>query len=358
MFAYTADGSTASVFRSVLRRSALALVASVALGGSAFAGPQAMLPPPPSDLVKPTQWFGEDSGSSEIADILYSRYGMQRVMRIRATGDLYRADAIDRRGYRVRVTLDGRGRMLDSFVVGSRAYDAPVPLPPRGVPGGERYRYVDPQDGTELPPPGYGRYEQRSYEQRSYGAPSYDQRYARTPESRSFEPDGVNPAPDTLSRERPSTRAPKSRQARNPDAATAPAAPRKPKAVPSLPKTEHAAPAKPAPEKPAETAARPAAPEPEATKPVTPAPMPAPAPTAVPPTTTPPVVAPEKPAAQEPPAVRQAAPAPQRIPEPLVDPKTGQPTGSASGGGSVPAAPLDDSSKKADTPMVPPATLE
>lgn len=325
MFAFIAAGVHAGAVRRFARRGAFALAALTA-ATPALAAPLGFIDAPAGALVERAQWFGFRVAPEEIADILYARYGMQRVMRIRSVGDVYEADAVDRRGFRVHLTLDAQsGRMLESFVVGGRAYDAPVPTPPRGVPGGA---YRDPY--RDLP---------------SFPGEEVERR-------------SVRPAPDGLSGERTPARPPRSREARTPDAATAPAAPRKPKAVPTPPKpTEQAVPQPaPVPEKPASTAARPVAPEPDAAKPAAPQAVPAPAPTVVPPSTTPPVVAPPKPAAEEPaaPAVRQAAPAPQRIPEPLVDPKTGQPNGA------VPVAPLDDSSSKApsSTPSVPPAALD
>ncbi|GGH30379.1 hypothetical protein GCM10007036_40930 [Alsobacter metallidurans] len=327
MFAFIAAGVHAGAVRRFARRGALALAALTA-ATPVLAAPLGSIDAPVGALVERAQWFGFRVAPEEIADILYARYGMQRVMRIRSVGDVYEADAVDRRGFRVHVTLDAQsGRMLESFVVGARAYDAPVPTPPRGVPGGA---YRDPY--RDLPSfPGDDQLERRN----------------------------LRSTPDPFGAERTPARPPRNREARTPDAATAPAAPRKPKAVPTPPKpTEQAVPQPaPVPDKPASTAARPAAPEQDAIKPAAPQAVPAPAPTVVPPTTTPPVVAPPKPAAEEPaaPAVRQAAPAPQRIPEPLVDPKTGQPNAS------VPVAPLDDSSNKGPstpTPSVPPATLD
>ncbi|WP_406854835.1 hypothetical protein ABEG18_20145 [Alsobacter sp. KACC 23698] len=323
---FAAAGRQTAVARRFVRRGALALAALVMAGASlpALAAPLGAGRLPVAPLAAPAQFSGFMMGPGEVADILYSRYGYQRVMRIRSVGDVFEADAVDRRGYRVHVTVDGYdGRLLESFAVGDRAYDAPAPIPPRSVPG---YRGA-PVGSAALPP-------LRDEEER-YGA----------------RPPAARIGPDPLERSAP--RPPRSREARTPDASTAPAPARKPKAVPSLPKPAEQS----APPKSETTAARPVAPEP-APQPVAPAPIPAPAP---PPVTVAPAPA-EAPAAaapQEPP-VRQASPAPTRIPEPLVDPKTGKPTAS-SDNGAVPAAPLDDSSSRgpaAASPAVPPAALD
>ena len=69
-------------------------------------------PPPPDS-------FGMELSAPEIADILYARYRVARVMSVITVGDVYQADAIDRRGYRVRFIVDGdNGAVLDSFMIG------------------------------------------------------------------------------------------------------------------------------------------------------------------------------------------------------------------------------------------------
>ena len=141
---------TAAATRRV-RRGALALAAIILSGASlpALAGPLGAERLDAAPLAEPAQFSRFMMEPGEVADALYSRYGFQRVMRIRSVGDVYEADAIDRRGYRVHVTVDGyNGRVLESFAVGSRAYDAPVPVPPRGVPGG--YRRA-PDESAALP---------------------------------------------------------------------------------------------------------------------------------------------------------------------------------------------------------------
>jgi hypothetical protein len=332
-------GRQTAVARRLVRRGALALAAAFMVGASlpALAAPLGADRLAAAPLVQPAQFSRFMMEPGDVADVLYSRYGFQRVMRIRSVGDVYEADAIDRRGYRVHVTLDGYdGRLLESFAVGSRAYDAPVPLPPRGVPGGL--------------PGGY-----RRVPEGSAALPSFpdEDRFGARPSA-----PGIGPDPrerilqDKALQDRTSPRPPRSREARTPDASTAPAPVRKPKAVPALPKPAEQS----APPKSENTAARPVAPEP-APQPVAPAPMPAPAPPPV--TAAPAPVAPPAAAAPSEPPVRQASPAPQRIPEPLVDPKTGKPTGADNG--AVPVAPLDDASSRgpaAASPAVPPATLE
>src|SRR5690349_13688175 len=79
--------------------------------------------------------FGMELSAPEVADILYSRYRVARVMSVITVGNVYQADAIDRRGFRVRFIVDGdNGAVLDSFMIGRSAYEAPVPVPPGLVP--------------------------------------------------------------------------------------------------------------------------------------------------------------------------------------------------------------------------------
>src|SRR6478672_8839392 len=44
--------------------------------------------------------------SPQIVDILYSRYGVARIILVRPLSEVYEVDAIDRRGARVRYTVD------------------------------------------------------------------------------------------------------------------------------------------------------------------------------------------------------------------------------------------------------------
>jgi hypothetical protein len=87
--------------------------------------------------------------------MLYTRYRVARVMSVITVGDVYHADAIDRRGYRVRFIVDGdNGAVLDSFMVGRSAYEAPVPIPPGLVPNGPGARLAPfgPQPDRLAPP--------------------------------------------------------------------------------------------------------------------------------------------------------------------------------------------------------------
>src|SRR5690242_13114385 len=50
----------------------------------------------------------------QVVDIVYARYGAARVMTVRNRGGIYEVDAIDRRGRRVRYTLDSLdGELLE-----------------------------------------------------------------------------------------------------------------------------------------------------------------------------------------------------------------------------------------------------
>jgi len=295
-------------------------------------------------------WFDFGGFSApEIVDLPYGRYGMARVMRVRPMGDVYEAEAIDRRGFRRHFVVDAyNGRILESFVIGRRPYENAVPQPPGLVP--ERGR------NAMLPP---GRLAPERGLAPEYGVPSEREPAPgrRAAPSRPAEP-GATPAQ------------PQPQQARRPDAA-APAPAVRAKPVPDQPKPAGVA---PVPEKPAETATRPPQVEPPKPAPVRPGPRPPetaarpgerpagerPAVTPVP--VPPPVAAPvplPPPMAVETPAptqVRPAAPV-ARAPEPLIDPKTGAPIGRP--GTTIPVAPLDDAVRvpPPSTP-VPPALLE
>lgn len=270
--------------------------------------------------------------SPQIVDILYSRYGVARIILVRPLSEVYEVDAIDRRGARVRYTVDAfDGQLLERAMLG--AYEAPVPLPPGSIPM------------ARAPRP---------------GAPVYSE----PPSAELYDPEI---APKTY----PRTPAQpfRERQVRRPDASTLPKA-----AVPqpgpqvgttdpatstpsaTLPGGPTLVPVERKPlDPPASTAARAPA-EAPAEKPAAVKPPPAVAPTAV----APPALRPASPAPAQPRevgSVKQAAPvAATRIPEPLIDPKTGKPTGASP---SVPVAPLDDIKRPSgDTPMVPPALLD
>ena len=100
-------------------------------------------------------FFRNDVSAPEVADMLYTRYRVARVMSIITVGDVYHADAIDRRGYRIRFIVDGdNGAVLDSFMVGRSAYEAPVPIPPGLVPNGQGARLAPFGPGPDrLTPP-------------------------------------------------------------------------------------------------------------------------------------------------------------------------------------------------------------
>lgn len=241
--------------------------------------------------------FGYGMSAPDVADMLYARYRVARVMRVVPTGDVFQADAIDRRGFRIHYTIDGyTGEVLESFVMGRVAYEPAVPVPPGLVPGGPALRDVPPASDEEIVRP----------EPRRQPLPQKG-RQARTP-------DPSAPVPGPKVKQVP---APK---------------PSAPAPVTPAPATAARQPAEKPPEPVAPAAPQVVAPPAQAVKPVTPA----------------------QPGVGESkaPEVRQAAPA--RLPEPLIDPKTGQPSGG------VPVAPLDAPQPDAKPPItiVPPAPLE
>ncbi len=297
-----------------------ALMAATVLG----AGVTVSAPPASAAM------FGAGLTPPDVADLLYTRFRVARVMRIYPTGDVYQAEAIDRRGYRVHFTIDAyNGALLESYVIGRGAYEAPVPLPPGLVPG----------------------------------APVPDQPVARLPSTRA-----PGPSDGWVRPQEPGAPAPRTnRQARTPDPSAPPANPR----VKQTP--EPKLPPKPAPEVAPSTAARqpvekPVEPAPDVkttvspptpveSAPLAPPATPAPSATVSPPAESPATAAPAAPAKAAPAPsasaeVRQALPT--RTPEPLIDPKTGKPPVS------VPVTPLDDAQAPAKPPIkiVPPATLE
>jgi hypothetical protein len=289
------------------------------------------------------QFFQRQLPPSVIANMLYSRYGMARVMSVRPRGDVYWADAIDRRGYRVRFTIDGfNGQVLESFVVGTSPYEAAVPIPPGAVPRQARRedffeqepapppsnrRAMIPRDERELDPATPAKRPDKKKPPKTQAA--------RQPPTAPLQAPSPAPKPDE---KRPET------AARPPAPADLPAAPDKPEIAPPAPTPEPVKPAesvapvepvKPV-EKPAETRpAEPARPaEARPAEPVKPA-------EAEPPK-------PERPAAR----AEAAGTGSTRIPEPLIDPKTGRRNPSAI---EVPPAPLDDApSKKAEPSVLPP----
>ena len=251
--------------------------------------------------------------SPQIVDILYSRYGVARIILVRPLSVVYEVDAIDRRGQRVRYTVDAfDGQLLERAMLG--AYEAPVPLPPGSIPMARAPRPGAPLYGeppsAELYDPGIA---PRTYP-RAPAQPSRERQVRR--------PDGFD-APEGRPFRRPVRKA---------DPATsAPSA--------ALPTGPTVVPVERKPlDPPASTAARAPA-EAPAEKPAAVKPPPAQAPAAA----APPALRPASPAPAQPRevgSVKQAAPsAATRIPEPLIDPKTGKPTGASP---SVPVAPLDD----------------
>ncbi|MFO1147077.1 MAG: hypothetical protein U1E62_01780 [Alsobacter sp.] len=296
-----------------------ALLSAMALGTGLLASP------PPAAAAM----FGYGLTPPDVADLLYTRFRVARVMRIYPTGDVFQAEAIDRRGYRVHYTIDAyNGALLESYVMGGGAYEAPVPLPPGLVPG-----VPAPQQPTaRLPtrpaaPPSEG-----WVRPQDPGAPPRANRQARTPDP------GAAPTSPRVKQ----TPEPKLPPKSLPDAAPATAA-RQPADKPAEPAPDVKTTV--APPSPVESAplAPPASPAPSAIAP------PADAPAAVAPAAPPAKAAPAPAASAE---VRQALPT--RTPEPLIDPKTGKPPVS------VPVTPLDDAQPAAKAPIqiVPPATLE
>lgn len=312
----------------------LFVAAAAALAtGPALAGPLDGLFPDggPFGPSRGAPRVGRLSGA-HVVDLLYTRYGASRVIVVRAIGDVYEADAVDRQGRRVRYVVSAySGELLERDLIG--AYEAPVPLPP-------------------APVPGYGRAPRP-------GGPLYGEPPSEWSEPR-LAPVPQPPAaalPPQPRRERPANR---------PDgSAAAPARPPVPgELTPAIPTGPSVTPVEKRPlEPPPASTARAPAEQP----PVKPTPVPPPA--AVAPPAPPPVVKPAQPAEArpaeakppvevKPPAVvKQATPAPTgRIPEPLIDPKTGKPTAPSP---SVPVAPLDDAKRPtASTPPVPPAVLD
>jgi len=209
-------------------------------------------------------FFGMELSAPEVADILYARYRVARVMSVITVGNVYQADAIDRRGYRVRFIVDGdNGAVLDSFMIGRSAYEAPVPIPPGLVP---------PPAARLAPSPML-----RSVPPEPKNLPR--SRQATTPDPRSITDDPGKARPDPGAKPSPSLRA-----------------------VPSPSRQE--------PEPP--TAARPSAPaqEPQSPKPTVTVPS-----------------QPDASPRSQPAEARQANPV-SRMPEPLIDPKTGRAAGS------------------------------
>ena len=220
-------------------------------------------------------------------------------MSVITVGDVYQADAIDRRGYRVRFIVDGdSGAVLDRFVVGRSAYEAPVPIPPGLVPSDPGIRLAP---SAPLP---------RSLGTETPRAP------ARSKQVRTPEPGASSDEPGKVGRDSPVEPAPSLR--------TTPA-PTRNESAPS-------------------SAERPGSPVRDSRDPRSPVAAPSstePAPKSSPP--------------REAASTGPTTPAP-RTPEPLIDPKTGRSTSS------VPVTPLDDarpaSGARKPIAIVPPAPLE
>jgi hypothetical protein len=286
------------------------------------------------------QFFQRQLPPHAVADILYSRYGMARVMSVRPRGDVYWADAIDRRGYRVRFTIDGfNGRVLESYVVGTGPYEAAVPVPPGAVPREARRedffapepapppsnrRAMIPRDERELDPATPPRRNEKK-------KPPPKSQAARQPPTTPLQP----PAPAAKPEEKlPETAARPAGPAEQPGPDKLDVAPPSPAPEPMKPtgSAPTVAPPRPA-EKPAEPApaARPA--EARPSEPAKPA-------EAEPPK-------PDRPAAR----AEAAGTGSSKIPEPLIDPKTGRHNPSTI---DVPPAPLDDAPSKRAAPSAPP----
>jgi hypothetical protein len=294
--------STAIPVPKLCRAAGLAVL--LAAGGVASAAPAS------------AAMFGYGMSAPDIADLLYARYRVARVMRVVSSGDLFEADAIDRRGFRMHFTIDAySGEVLDSYIMGRVAYEPAVPVPPGLVPNGSSVQPYPPAPGEEnlRSEPGRARLPQRG-------------RQARNPDA------ATAPAPG-----------PKVKQVPAPKVAPAPA----PAPVAPAPATASRQPPEKAPESFSPSPPQTVTPPAQVVRPVTPL---EPKPTEVKPSETRP--AETKPSGHRPSEARQAAPA--RLPEPLIDPKTGQPSGG------VPVAPLDATKPDAKAPItiVPPAPLE
>jgi hypothetical protein len=255
------------------------------------------------------RYYDEDRALSprDVVRSLYRRYGMSRVLDVRAFGDVYQATAVDRRGMTVILTVDAySGDIIERRV--ARLEGDPPMRPPQPIPGA---RSPAPWADEARPSRPVAPYDLGS------GRPQVDKKAQQRRNQQARKPDPALPGPET----QPPA-----------DTLTVPKpAPVTPSPLPDLPKGP-------------DTAARPPAEEK------------APAPAATTPAAPPPPAVEAKPAKPEPPAQQQAAPA-QRLPEPLIDPKTGKANPTASD--APPVTPLDDAGKPArKIEIVPPAGFD
>ncbi len=251
-------------------------------------------PPPWVRDQSPPRGFYRSFTSRQIADILYRHYGAQHVLLVRPAGDVFEADIIDRRGYRIRYTMArDTAEVLDRYALGSERYMAPAPMPPGMVPD----RQV-PREPRAVPQP---------------------PREARSAPAERIAP--VRPqVQDTPSAPAPSVGPVERRPLPEPPVAAKPPEPAKPE------------PAKPSPL------------QPEPPRAVSPAPV------------APPAAA--KPEARPPArADSRAIQPPPRIPEPLTDPRTGRANPAAAPIPVAPLDDTP-TRRVAPAPMVPPAGLE
>jgi hypothetical protein len=267
--------------------------------------------------VQRVQYYSHVLHPAAVAEMLYLRYGMARVLYVRPRGDVYYADALDRRGYRVSFAVDAyNGRVLESFIVGR--HPAVPPVPPRAVARPSPNEAFERQDAP-----------------RSRRAMLPRDAVETAPDARRLDaPRRERPARATVSRQPPN--APVEREKASPV--------RQPPGMSASRPVTPSAPETPRPETPnLETPRLKAAP-------VLTGPPVAPARPALTSTPSP------SPAASQ--SARQAGPVP-RVPEPLLDPKTGRRNPASTI--SIPPALLDDPSPRrpaqASAP-VPPAALE
>ncbi|MHB2165466.1 hypothetical protein [Alsobacter sp. R-9] len=320
--------------RPVLALSAALLLSSAALilpAGSAQAQPMAFWgwgPPGPAVEERLPPGTYRSYSSRQIAEILYRRHGAAQVLMVRPAGDVFDAEVIDRRGYRVRyVIAPDTAEILERVVLGERRWERDPAVPPGLVPqpGPGRDRAPAPREARREPA-----------ERTAPVAPPVQ-------EGPSVTVPRVGPV-----EQRPLPEPPVAAKPKGPEAEPAP--PRAPAATPSpAPGAPAASPDRAEPQaapqrtpQPKPELARPPALQPETPRTVTPAPTGAP---------------PAAGAAPQRPATAQTRPvqAPPRIPEPLVDPKTGQKNPLAT----VPVAPLDETVKPSGpVTIVPPAPLE
>lgn len=272
-------------------------------------------PPPPWTREQPRPVYRSYS-SRQIADHLYRYYGAQHVLLVRPAGDVFEADIIDRRGYRIRYTLArDTAEVLDRYPLGRERYMSPVPVPPGAVPDG----WARGEPRAEPPRQARGLPAERPMQVRP-----------QIQEAPTAPAPGVGPV-----ERRPLSEPPVAARPSGPEA--------EPAARPPAQRQDSTAPAEVKPEAPRST-------RPELARPQ---PLQPEAPRQIAPQSAPPASA--QPAAKPPVSAQsRAVQPPPRIPEPLTDPRTGRPNPAA------PVTPLDDASsrKGVSAPSVPPAVLD